>query len=310
MAEAPPEEPIWALVDVSPLEEQTSEDTGPGWSRGRPVLLFAIVLLVLAIGGGIAYGVARGGPGANLRAREVLLKAAVHTLSKGTARITMTGLLSVQGFVEQKVHEHGLADFSRSEAEVSTDYQKSSMLPRKSIRDIYTESKDYVSTPQITSSLHGKQWVEEPIDYSPSSGSEDPLALLGLVSEPGAKVRPIGEHVVVGQRLEGYRAVVNPSFVKASIRRQEKQASPAAKRLYELGAKVLGRHPVTLLVYVDPKTDTVHQVASFFNFSLGGYPVTMATTTRYTALGTRIALYLPAKGDVASLSQFGSSSRP
>lgn len=236
-----------------------------------------------------------------------VLTAAMHTLGDRTAHITMSVEVTVAGSKALRLHGSGVADFSSNETELSVSYGGASPYSGSVLREIYAGNELYLSLPGIGRILPGKSWVAEGIAPTAAPGVSNPAVLMHLLAEEGASVTPLGSSTLSGSKVDGYRVVVTPAVFREAARRSAAGASPALRAVVQLGEKVLGSHPVTLLVYVDSATGMTQQVSESVELTLAKRPAVARSVIVFGALGAPVSVAPPSPGKVASLAQFSTA---
>jgi hypothetical protein len=269
-----------------------------------PLGVVAVVVLALAAGGVVVFGLGSSNDGAS----AAVTKAADAALAAKTAHLSFTLSGSFSGSASQALGAAGAgavvqgsgsgqADFANNAAQMTL--QLGAGAQNLSLDVVLVNGTVYESSPSLAALSGGKPWVAEPVGGSLAGGGlglagQDPADMLHVLAQNGATVTPTGSSTVDGVPVQTYQVAISPQVFQNELN----QANvPSWAKALAGSVSASGTDTVAI-----DQQGNLRRVVSTVNEQVFGQTITMNFTMDLTDLGAPVTITPPPPDQVTTLS--------
>jgi hypothetical protein len=280
----------------------------PGRSRGRVLVVVALVTAAALVGGVVAVNGSRSTPNRAPGSSPVafVTRSAGQTLAERTADMTLSATIQIGG---QSVAVSGSGEANFSANAMALDLNTSTSSGPLSEKEVLargnlflTFSLDGRSLGQFTG---GREWIQMPAQASGSASltGSDPSSSLSVLEQHGSTVRAVGTEVIGGVSCRGYAVTPTKQAMIASAKAEiAKLGLSSAMASLELSL-VQGMSPPTVTVWIDAQGLVRQMSMSQQRIGLGsGGSFTMLVD--FSHFGAPVLITPPAPSDTISYKSF------
>ena len=291
-----------SVGDLTMFDGQSFTTSVPPQAHRRTMLLSAVAVRVLVVGGvGIAAYVVLGGHN-SAAASEAVAKAVTQSLNEQTADISLDADVSTAGLNE---HITATGAFNLATHSGTMTITLPDGGPQSSEQVIEDGSTVYVSMPTVLGALlPGKGWVSADASTLASgdsglgsdlNGMDDPSAMLHQLQNQGDPVASLGPSTFEGTSVNEYSVTIPLSRLENDLGQL-----PADDR--QLASGTLPSS-ITEKVYIDD-TGLLRGVVVPISISLDDHSLSETVQMSYSNYGTPVTVTPPPANEVATLQQF------
>ncbi len=283
-------------------------------SAWTPVTTVLVVLIVVLTGAAIAIPLTSTPNSSPSPAAAKALVTSVQTSETAkTADVNLSMTMSgVGGTGDITATGSGQVDFANNEATSTITYGGIPALQGTAMSEIIVGGTLYVSVPEISQVLPGKNWVSQTLGTAGAimglqgvPDTSDVSGILKMLASEGNSVTDLGASTVDGSSVQGYQVQVSPDFLKQQL---ANSSLPPAEQ--QIAQSVVGDLGLSLDVYVDSTTDMLRRVDMSMSVSLAGQSVAVQVREDLNNYGTPVSITAPPAEQVATMQQLEQPASP
>ncbi len=236
---------------------------------------------------------------------QAALAAVVRSVNSSTADKTADLHLSMNEFVAGRqtvtANGDGSVDFTDHAAQLSMNLTGAPGIAGEQLSEIALDGTLYLSLPQVSRLLPGKQWVAAGVGGTPATpgATSNPTDLLQVLASKGNTVTSLGTTSIDGVTVNAYKVVLNPSYIRSHP--DSSSLGPAERQAV---SSMLDSMGLEMNVYIDSATGLFRRVVETLHLATGGLSISATSTDDFTDYGTPVTITAPPAGQVATLPQF------
>jgi len=273
------------------------------------VMTVLVVLIVVLTGAAIAIPVtsasSAGSAGAPMAARALVTSVQTTETAK-TADVNFSMSMSgVGGTGDITASGSGQVDLADNDATATINYAGVPALQGTAVSEVIVGDTLYVSVPQNSQVLPGKNWVSQTLGTAGATmglqgvpDTSDVSGILKMLASEGNTVADLGPSTIDGSSVQGYQVKVSPDFIKQQLANSSLQ--PAEQQIAQ---SLVGDLGLSLDVYVDSTTDMLRRIDMSMSTSLAGQSVAVQVREDLTNFGTPVIITAPPADQVATMQQ-------
>ncbi len=280
--------------------------------RGSSVRVALALGVIALIGSACGFSLLQASP------LDAVIAAAMTTQQQRTASINLSETVMGPGLSPVTISSSGVVDLSDGSMELIASVPGSALSGSFAFKVLVVGGSAYMSFPQLSSILHRKVWISEPVSLPSVKGGSGagfdaggPASILRLLRSKGMHAVSLGKKIVNGAECTGYSVSLNPSRALLEKRLQHSKLPHA---ISSLAVQLYANAHLHVTIWVDGSQNIRQFTFTFTKLHLpratkAAMGMEFSETLNFSHFGVPVHLTAPPPSEVMSFGAFANSLR-